>query len=168
MKTLILIRHAKSGWHESGSTDFERSLNHRGLKDGPMMGRRLAARLDTGNLKLDGFFCSAARRASQTATLLANELAFPLASINWRRELYLASPATMVNVIQSAPDKAATMALLAHNPGITELAEQLTKTYFGNVPTCGVITLRLPIESWKDVGGRGELIDFDFPKRQSQ
>ncbi len=70
MKTLILIRHAKSGWHESGSTDFERSLNHRGLKDGPMMGRRLAARLDTGNLKLDGFFCSAARRAASAACLL--------------------------------------------------------------------------------------------------
>ncbi len=168
MKTLILIRHAKSSWNEPGNTDFERSLNHRGMNDAPMMGRRLAARLGAGNLKLDGFYCSDARRASQTATLLANELAFPLASINWRRELYLASPAAMVNVIQSAPDETTTLALLAHNPGITELAEQLTGTYFGNVPTCGIITIRSPVKHWVDVGNQADLIDFDFPKRSHE
>jgi len=165
MKTLILIRHAKSSWQDLGASDFDRCLNHRGLHDAPMMGERLAARLDASAIGLDAFVCSTARRAAQTAEALAAQLQFPIAGMDWRRELYLSSPETMLDVIRFLPDEAATAALLAHNPGITELAEQLTGKYFGNVPTCGVITLTLPIESWMDADGRAGLIDFDYPKR---
>ncbi len=165
MKTLILIRHAKSSWNESGRTDFERSLNHRGLADAPAMGKRLADRLHAGDLKLDAFLCSAARRATQTATLLLNELEFPVHAVSRRDELYLASPAAMLDAICSIPDEITTAALLAHNPGITELAETLTGRYFGNIPTCGVITLGFSVNRWAHAGSPAELIDFDYPKR---
>lgn len=168
MKMLLLIRHAKSSWNDLGARDFDRSLNHRGRHDVPGMGRHLAARLDRGNLRLEVFLCSSARRAVETASLLAPELAFPSASIDWCKELYLASPATMLGVVRSVPDHATTAALLAHNPGITELAKILTGETFGNVPTCGVITLALPISHWGDAGIGAELIDFDYPKRLSR
>jgi len=168
VKTLILIRHAKSSWDDSGARDFDRSLNHRGRHDAPEMGRRLAARLKASGIGLDGFVCSPACRAVQTAELLVEALSFPLTSVEWRRELYLASPRIMLEVIQAMPDETATVALLAHNPGITELAEILTGETFGNVPTCGVITLALPVEHWGEVPGVGaELIDFDYPRRPS-
>jgi len=166
MKTLILIRHAKSSWQDLGASDFDRNLNHRGVHDAPVMGERLAARLDASGISLDAFACSTAHRAAQTAESMAAQLQFPIEGVDWRRELYLASPDTMLGVIRSMPDEAASAALLAHNPGITELAEQLTGKYFGNVPTCGVITLALPINLWADAGGRAELVDFDYPKRQ--
>lgn len=169
MKTLILIRHAKSSWDEPGISDYDRSLNHRGLTDAPVMGARLASRLDASDLTLDVFLCSSARRASETARLLAPALGVSDEVMDWRRALYLASPDTMLNVIRSVPDQAVSAVLLAHNPGITELAEILTGQSIGNVPTCGVITLELPTSHWIDVGGRAELVDFDYPKRlQSQ
>ncbi len=167
MKTLILIRHAKSSWNDVGARDVDRKLNHRGRSDAPEMARRLAAQLERDQLKLEAFLCSSARRAAETGSLLAAGLGFPPASIDWRNELYLASPATMLDVIRSVPDQCSVVALLAHNPGITELAEQLTGTYLGNIPTCGMITLRLSVESWQDTVGRAELVDFDFPKRES-
>ncbi len=165
MKTLILIRHAKSSWHDVGARDIDRKLNHRGKSDAPAMARRLAARLDRDQLKLEVFLCSSAQRAAETGTLLVPALGFPPASIDWRNELYLASPATMLELVRSVPDHVTTAALLAHNPGISELAEQMTGAYVGNVPTCGIITLRLPIASWGGADGRAELVDFDFPKR---
>jgi len=145
----------------------DRKLNERGKRDAPEMARRLAARLEREQLKLEVFLCSSARRAADTSTLLAAGLGFPPPSIDWRNELYLASPATMLDVIRSVPDQCSVAALLAHNPGITELTEQLTGTYIGNIPTCGIITLRLPVESWQDAVGRAELVDVDFPKRGS-
>lgn len=169
MKTLILIRHAKSSWDDLGARDFDRSLNHRGRHDAPLMGERLAARLNAGNLALDVLLCSSAQRARETAELLIPALGFAVENVEWRRELYLASPRIMLKAIQAMPDEAATVALLAHNPGITELAEILTGKSFGNVPTCGVITLALPVDHWRgvteDVGA--ELIDFDYPRRLS-
>jgi len=167
MKTLILIRHAKSSWDDPGCSDYDRTLNHRGLHDAPVMGRRLAARLKAAGMNLDAFVCSSACRAVQTAELLARSLGFALASMKWSRTLYLASPRSMLEVIRKGPDEVGSMALLAHNPGITELAEALTGVAFGNVPTCGVITLALPIDCWKEAGTGAELIDFDFPRRLS-
>jgi len=165
MKTLILIRHAKSSWADLGASDFDRSLNHRGLHDAPIMGERLAARLDASDIGLDAFVCSTARRAAETAENMVMHMQFPIERVDWRSALYLSSPETMLDVIRSMPDDVASAALLAHNPGITELAEQLTGKYFGNMPTCGVVTLSLPIESWLDADGRAELVDFDYPKR---
>jgi len=168
LKTLILIRHAKSSWQDSGSSDYARRLNHRGVTDAPIMGDRLAARLDADNVALDVLLCSSAQRARETAELLIPALGFPPENVDWRKELYLASPDAMLAAIRSVPDQAGVAALLAHNPGITELAEQLTGLYFGNVPTCGIITLTLPVKRWVDAGERAALVNFDLPKLQRQ
>jgi len=165
MKTLILIRHAKSSWNTPGMADFDRVLNSRGLADAPVMGERLCRHLAARQQQLDVLLCSAAQRADQTARLLASALDFPVDSIEWHRALYLASPRTMLSLLQSLPDTADTVALVAHNPGISDLAGQLIGEYFADVPTCSVISMSLPIEHWRDAGQAASLIDYDYPKR---
>jgi len=165
MKTLILIRHAKSSWGE-GVTDFERGLNARGVSDVPLMGERLSHRLADAEKSLDALISSSAKRAEQTSRLLAHALSFPEASIEWRNELYLASPHTMQDVIRHLPSEVNTAALVAHNPGITELAEKLTGDHFGNMPTCAMVTIEFPVDHWLDAGSWADFVDFDFPKAE--
>ena len=161
MKTLILMRHAKSDWDDFNASDFDRELNARGKRDAPLMGYRLAACA----IQPDAFMVSTACRAKSTAELMVPALGFSLAEIDWRDELYLASPSAMKSVIRQTADHVQTLALLAHNPGITELVNQLAGTDISNVPTCGVITLELPVDHWIDVGNKATLLDFDYPKR---
>jgi len=165
MKTLILIRHAKSSWNDAALSDFERSLNTRGLSDAPIMGDRLNQRLASANQPLDALLCSTAQRADQTAHLLAASLGFSADRIDWHRELYLANPQTMLSIIQALPNNITTAALVAHNPGISELAEKLTGERFGDAPTCAVISIELPIDDWLDAGNWADLIDYDYPKK---
>ncbi len=163
MKTVILIRHAKSSWDE-GVSDVERSLNARGLSDAPLMGERLSRRLAGAEQSLDALISSSAKRAAQTSRLLAHSLSFPEQSIEWRNELYLAAPHTMQDVIRCLPDEVNTAALVAHNPGITELAEKLTGDHFGNMPTCSMVTIEFPVNHWLDAGSWADFVDFDYPK----
>ena len=160
MKTLILIRHAKSDWSDFSARDFDRELNARGKRDAPVMGQRLAAR----DIQPDAFIVSTACRAKATARLMAPALGFSFEDIDWRDELYMASPSTMKSVIRQTADHVQSLALLAHNPGITELACQLANTNISNVPTCGVITLELPVDHWAELN-HARLLDFDYPKK---
>jgi len=169
MKTLILIRHAKSDWNTIGQHDVDRSLNQRGEHDAPIMGHRLAARLQAAGQSLDAFASSSACRAKQTALLLAAELGWNAESMDWQDKLYLASPATMLDIIRAFPDGVQTAIVLAHNPGISELAEQLSGQWIGNVPTCSILTFHIPVAHWRDVSikrglRQAELMDFDCPK----
>ena len=163
MKTLILIRHAKSDWSDFNARDFDRELNTRGQHDAPLMGRKLAAR----DIHPDAFIVSTARRAQATARLIIPALGFPETDIQWKDELYLSSPATMKSMIRQTPDHVQTLALVAHNPGITELVNQLANADISNVPTCGVITLQLPVDHWAEVWNNARLLDFDYPKRMA-
>jgi len=167
MKTLILIRHAKSSWNEAGMHDYDRSLNARGLSDAPIMGARLQQRSIAHKQHVDFMISSTAQRADQTTRLLAKALNFSTDAIAWSRDLYLANPNTMLEIIRAIPCEINTLALIAHNPGISELAEKLTGEFLGNAPTCSVITIALPIDDWSDAGNWADLIDFDFPKRDT-
>ncbi|MDQ6967581.1 MAG: histidine phosphatase family protein [Mariprofundaceae bacterium] len=165
MKTLILIRHAKSNWNDAEKSDYERSLNARGLSDAPIMAKRLQQRLTEKEQSIDAILSSSAQRADQTTRLLLTELNVSDQQIDWRRDLYLASPMTILKMIRMVTDDVQTLAVVAHNPGITELAEQFTGEFLGNVPTCGIITIALPINHWCDAGNWADLIHFDYPKK---
>lgn len=161
MKTLQLIRHAKSDWDDASLRDFDRPLNHRGQQDAPEMGRRLA---DKG-MQPELFISSSATRARTTAALIAGVINYPVAQIALHDELYMATPATMLRIIRTTPDEINCLALLTHNPGITEMVERLTRKPFDHVPTAAIITLTAPIEQWQEAGCRWSIIDFDYPKR---
>ena len=161
MKTLFLGRHAKSSWDDSGLSDFERPLNDRGERDAPEMGRRLAQKHRTADLIL----CSAAVRARTTAAILAKEWGYE-GDLLLEPKLYEASSSQMLDFIQELEDEATSALVVAHNPTITWLANLLGNLSIGNVPTCGIVVLKIPCDKWSEVeAGLAELIEFDFPKK---
>jgi phosphohistidine phosphatase len=165
LKRLTLIRHAKSSWKDAGIADFERTLNERGERDAPRMGRRIA---DAGKPP-ELLLASPARRAARTAELIAERLGARAPRVEYERALYLATPDQLLDVIRGLDDDVRHAALVGHNPGLTELAEQLTGAEIGNVPTCGVVRLRLAVHAWGEVEpGCAEIEDFDYPKREAE
>jgi len=164
MKQLILIRHAKSGWDDLSARDCDRDLNDRGRMDAPVM----AARLLSKGVIPDAMLVSSARRARVTAGLIISKLDFPPDELQLKDELYLASAAEMLRLIRQTPDHVQNLALVGHNPGITELTNRLARTYIHNIPTCGIALMQLPIEQWQCAGSNAELVDFDYPNNQEQ
>ena len=163
MKLLTLIRHAKSSWRDSDLPDFERPPNKRGRRDAPLMAKRLAA---SGQLP-ELLISSPAERAATTAGVMAAALGWEKEHIVWERSLYLASTGQLLDAVLGLDDGIGHAALVGHNPGITNLADVLADARIDNVPTCGVVRLRLAIESWREARyGCGTVIDFDYPKRE--
>lgn len=162
MKRLVLIRHAKSSWNEPGLADFERSLNERGERDAPRMGKRLHKR----GLAPDLVVSSPARRALTTAQIIAAAIDYPVAAIRTIDAIYEASLETLLGVVRDIPDSHHEVVLFGHNPGITMFANALAAVDIDNVPTCGVATIELEVDSWSAVEyGSGRLLDFDYPKK---
>lgn len=143
MKTLLLVRHAKSDWGDPGLDDHDRRLNPRGLRDAPRMGRHLAER----GVRPDILLASTALRAATTARLIASELGVEVTDDG---ELYAASARTLLARASAMPDTAGTVMLVAHNPGISELARRFDHS-FGGMPTCAVAQFTFDIDHWDDL-----------------
>ncbi len=160
-KQLLLIRHAKSDWNNPALSDFDRPLNERGKHDAPLMG----ARLRNAGIKIERLLSSPAQRARSTAERIASAVGFAAQDIDWMTELYLASPGEILTTIQNIPEHINSIALVAHNPGISELAEALSGSCIGNIPTCGIVHLHSDSENWS-LGSPFTLMDFDYPKKK--
>jgi len=161
VKELIIVRHAKSSWRDSGLEDRERPLNKRGERDAPEMGARLARRKDRPDLIVS----SPAVRALATARIIARKLDYARKDIVLIERLYGAGLDELLDVIRKADESVATLLLFGHNPGLTQLANHLGPREIPNLPTCGVLHLRFDADIWAVVGfARGEEVLFDFPK----
>jgi phosphohistidine phosphatase len=121
MPTLYLMRHAKSDWHSSTSSDFDRPLNQRGAKDAVRMGQWLQQQTVIPGLILS----SPAERAKQTALAVVDALQMNAEQIQFNKDLYHADRATLLQVLHSVPEQTESVLLVAHNPGLDELAEWL-------------------------------------------
>ena len=164
-RLLTLLRHAKSSWKDVTLGDFERPLNRRGERDAPEMGRRLAAL----GFAPDLIVASPAERALRTARTLAREIGYPVARIRFEESLYGATPETLLAEIRALDDALGHVAIVGHNPGLTELHNALAAPGIDNIPTCGVVRLELGVGSWKRVTRRcATLLDFDYPKRPAR
>lgn len=161
MKTLFINRHAKSSWDHGNLSDFDRPLNDRGEKDAPKMGRRLNIKNESIQLVVS----SPANRAITTARLMSKEIGYPLEKIKEVKEIYHASSRTLINIVNQFNDEFNRVIIFGHNPGFTDLVEQLTGDYIGNLPTCGICKVEFDIGSWNEVGSEsGILRYFDYPK----
>ena len=168
VKTVLLLRHAKSSWDQPHLDDFSRPLAPRGRKAAPRIGRYLAEEA----LIPDRVLCSAARRAVETWELVADSLGGkPLVEI--LREIYHASLHDLLDLIHHLPDNEATVLLVGHNPTFESLALDLTgsgneeafRTMEIKYPTAGLAILEFPAGKWEEVGrARGVLRDFIRPK----
>lgn len=160
MRELTLVRHAKSSWKDAGQQDFDRPLNKRGERDAPAMGRRLLAWPSRPTLVV----ASPARRAEQTLEALVAEWQPPPAVV-WEPELYLASAERLLDAVRALDPAHAHAALLGHNPGLSDFAHRFSDTRIDDLPTCGVLRLRLEVAEWRDARwGCAALEDFVTPK----
>ena len=165
MKTILLVRHAKSSWDDFSLTDAERPLNERGKKNAPVMAERLIQK----NINIDCFLSSPAVRALSTALLFAEVYKKNSSEIVIVPELYLANQAAFTQTIQNAPQEAQSIALFSHNTGISEFANSLSSTHIDHVPTCGIFAVTCTIDSWKEfTQGNNLFYFFDYPKRYLQ
>lgn len=165
MKTLILVRHAKSSWANPGLSDFDRPLNDRGLNDAPVMARRLKNQ----GITIEEYVSSPAKRAKKTAKLFCEEAGAKKEDIIYVDELYHASPQTFTQVVNNMPSKKDAVALFSHNDGITWFANSLTRVQIDNMPTCGIFVVKADVADWKDfMAAPKEFVLFDYPKNTGQ
>ncbi|MDX1954479.1 MAG: histidine phosphatase family protein [Chitinophagaceae bacterium] len=161
MKTLLLIRHAKSDWSVPSLGDFHRVLNERGLKDAPRMAERLKKR----QIPIDAFISSTAKRAFTTAEFFARAFDLEPERIIKEPDLYHATPDVFRRVVEDCPDEFSTIALFSHNPGITDFVNSLTRTRLDNMPTCGIFAVKIHTEKWMEYQkAEKEFLFFDYPK----
>jgi phosphohistidine phosphatase len=163
MKTLILVRHAKSSWDNTALSDFDRPLNDRGERDAPRMAKRFKERELTPGLLLS----SPANRALTTAKIVATGINYPAGNIQTDRAIYHADEEELLSIVQRLPDSIDVIMLFGHNPGFTDFANSLTNSRIDNIPTCGMVSCVFDVDSWKQIRwGKGKVDFFDFPKKQ--
>ena len=168
MKTLTLLRHAKSSWDGSARSDFDRPLNQRGHRAARTVGRELRAQ----GLGFDQVIASPAARVVETIEELEEGYGGPIHP-RFDRRLYFASPAALLAIVREADDAAESLLLVGHNPGLEALAMLLTRDngcalrqeMAAKYPTATVAEIRLAIEHWRDAqAGTGELARFIRPR----
>jgi phosphohistidine phosphatase len=161
MKTLFLIRHAKSSWDDATLPDKDRPLNDRGKRDAPKMGERLAKR----GVKPDLILSSPAIRALTTAEIIAKKLDYRRKDIVVDERLYAVAADDLLDVIHHLGDKLKRVMLFGHNPELTELAHRLSGE-ITHLPTCAVAELTFDAKSWSSIGRiRPTEVALDYPKK---
>ena len=160
MKTLLIMRHAKSSNKDTDITDHERPLNKRGKLAAPRIGRLLKEE----GLKPDFILSSSAKRARMTADAVADQCGYE-GEIRVSTDLYDTGPGAFFRVFQSLPEEAQRVLVIGHNPGLEELLEALTKQV-KNLPTASIVQVDLPIQSWREISEdtQGELIYIWKPR----
>jgi phosphohistidine phosphatase len=160
MKTLLLVRHAKSSRDDPRQSDHDRPLNERGQREAPLVGDYLRDR----QLVPDCVLSSTALRAKETARRLIAASGFT-GDLDLRRELYLAAPDNFVRVLRSLAASPRCVAVVAHNPGLEQYVAQLTGEHPA-LPTSAVAEIQLDLDDWADIvpGTAGELISLWRPK----
>ena len=157
MKSLTLLRHAKSERESPDGSDFARSLNERGRRDAARMGEEIR-RL---GLRYDLVLASPAQRVVET-------LEGAGISPGFDKRIYDASTADLLAIVREVVDKVERLMLVGHNPGFERLASQLTGSAL-DVPTGALVEIELPIDRWRDAGeGSGTLVRFIKPKELDQ
>jgi phosphohistidine phosphatase len=160
MKTLLVLRHAKSSWNDSARDDHERPLSKRGQRDAP----RIGALVREYGLIPDIVISSDAVRARQTAEAVAESARYE-GEILLDQNLYMAGPADILSRLRTVRKNAATVMIVGHNPGLEELVERLTGKP-QDLPTAALVHIVLPIDQWRDLrlSTRGTLMGQWRPK----
>lgn len=166
MKTLTLLRHAKSGWDDPVARDFDRPLNPKGQRAAVAVGKHMRSL----GLEFDTVIASPAVRVTETLAQVAIGYGSDLAP-HWDQRIYLASMPTLLDLVHDLPDAAGSALLVGHNPGLEELVLDLTPDgelrYDVEIkfPTASLAEMTFAVDSWKDVdSGRGTLTRFIRPR----
>jgi phosphohistidine phosphatase len=157
MKTLYLIRHAKSDWNNPELQDIERHLNERGYAAANFMSNKFSVTPDL-------IISSPAIRALSTALIFARNLNYSSNNILIKKELYEAEVADYLSIIKSIGNSYSTVLLFAHNPTISHLVQELTQALPMDMPTCAIAAIEFDTNDWKQAD-EGSLVSFEYPKK---
>ena len=159
MKTIYLLRHAKSSWEDASLSDFERPLNERGLNTAPYMGEVIARRGFIPDLVVT----SPANRAAKTAVIVKEAAGFN-AEIRYEDRIYEASPNTLRQVASETDDAFGSVLMVGHNPGMEGFIRFLSGRT-EPMPTAALAAIKLKIDSWSDIDADcGKIIEVIRPK----
>lgn len=160
MKTLLLMRHAKSSWKFKDLTDHQRPLNKRGRNDAPLMGHLILDR----ELVPQRILCSTAERARQTAQILVDTIKFQ-GDVSYLDRLYMAESEDHLAVLRDLPDTVERAMIIGHNPGLETLLQGLSGR-IESLPTAVLAHIVLPIDHWSQLNDEvsGEMVEIWRPK----
>jgi phosphohistidine phosphatase len=162
MKTLYLVRHAKSSWDDPSLNDQQRPLNKRGHKAALLMGERLKQR----SVTVEQIVSSPALRALTTARYLADAIAYEQKDIIIERELYFSGVDEMLALLHDCDPDIESLMLVGHNPDMTSFSNFLCGYHSSNMPTCAISTIQFD-KQWKKIGREdGTLLNYDYPKKE--
>ena len=159
MKTLYIVRHAKSSWEYSGIEDIDRPLKRRGIKDAHLMSKFLSKEIP----KPDVFMSSSANRALHTAVIFCENFDYPLSNLKIRRQLYSFSDGYLVKTVKALDDAFSTAIIFSHDHGINTFVNKFGNKPLAHVTTCGIIGIQFEEKHWKNLK-KGKTVMSEFPK----
>jgi len=160
VKTLYLIRHAKSSWKDLSLDDFDRPLNKRGKIDAPFMGELLKGY----EIVPDVIYSSPARRAKDTANIISEKIEYKKELI-YDEKLYDFNFVSLEKIIKNINNDNQSAFIFGHNPTFNIFADEYCE-FYENIPTCGIVKLFFDCEKWEDISPTNcEFLEFEYPKK---
>ncbi len=159
MKTLYIVRHAKSSWTYEGIADIDRPLKKRGINDAHLMSKYLAKKIK----RPDVFISSVANRALHTGVIFCQNFNYPFSNLKIKKELYSFSDGYLVKTVKALDDSFDSAIIFSHDHGINTFVNKFGSKPIAHVTTCGVIGIVFDEKHWKDIK-KGSTILVEFPK----
>jgi phosphohistidine phosphatase len=162
LKTLTILRHAKSSWSDTSLSDAKRPLNRRGKHDAPMMGERMRAH----GIRPSLIVSSPATRAWSTAKIIAEAINYPREFLQKEKSLYLAPLGAILDVVMAQDSGFNNLMIVGHNPGLTDFVDFLVPGLTNNLPTAGVVSVEIEQDDWSLYERpAAKLLVHDWPKK---
>lgn len=159
MKTLYIVRHAKSSWKYDSVKDIDRPLKERGINDAHLLSKYLAENIK----RPDVFITSTANRALHTATIFCENFEYPHSQLQMKRQLYSFSDGYLVKTVKALDDGFNSAIIFSHDHGINTFVNKFGNKPIAHVPTCGVIGIQFDEKHWKNIK-KGTTVLVEFPR----
>ena len=159
MKTLYIVRHAKSSWEYDGINDIDRPLKKRGINDAYLISSVLQKKVACP----DVFVASCANRALHTAMIFSYSFNYPLANIKISKSLYNFSDGYLIKTVKALDDSFDSAIIFSHDHGISDFVNKFGSKQLNHVSTCGVVGIKFDQNHWKNIKS-GETFLTEFPK----
>jgi len=159
MKTLYIVRHAKSSWSYVGVKDIDRPLKKRGINDAYLMSGFLSGKIQ----RPDVFVSSSANRALHTAVIFCENFDYPLSTLQIKKQLYSFSDGYLVKTVKALDDGFNSAIIFSHDHGINTFVNKFGSKPIAHVTTCGVIGIQFDEKHWKNIK-KGKTVLMEFPK----
>lgn len=159
MKTLYIVRHAKSSWEYPSTKDIDRPLKERGINDAYLISKVLQKKVKCP----DVFLSSCANRALHTGMIFSYTFNYPLANIKISKSLYSFSDGYLIKTVKALDDGFKSAIVFSHDHGINTFVNKFGSEPISHVPTCGVIGIKFDTKHWKNIK-KGKTFLQEFPK----